>query len=237
MAEAAKLKDELAFIAAHELRSPVTTIRGYLALFRSGDFGQLAKPAREALDAMWQGIEQLRTLVADLLDVSRIESGKMRLVIERVDAGELVATVCAALRPKAEEKEQDFVCNVSALRGAMIDADAVRLEEVFTNLVDNAIKYTLEHGTVTVSGEKNGSHLVITVADTGLGIADNAKKHIFERFYRVPRKGEETEGTGLGLFISKNLVEAMRGTITFTSKEGKGTTFTVTLPVAIAEAV
>ena len=111
-------------------------------------------------------------------------------------------------------------------------ADALRIKEVLTNLVDNAIKYTPEGGTISCTARAHKDMIEISVRDSGLGIPEEAKPHIFERFYRVPRKGEHIEGTGLGLFITKHLIEAMGGSIRFESEIGKGTTFTFIVPRA-----
>src|SRR3989344_5063668 len=229
-AEISRLKDEFTFIAAHELRSPVTAIRGYTSMFEGGDFGDLSIQAQHAVGVIHEAVERLNTLVDDLLDVSRIEARRLRLSIEELDVVETVNAMCDALQAKAKSFSHTLTCTVEGQH--KMKADALRIKEVLTNLVDNAIKYTPAGGTISCTARVHKDAIEISVRDSGLGIPEEAKPHIFERFYRVPRKGEQIEGTGLGLFITKHLIEAMGGSIGFESEVGKGTTFTFTIPRA-----
>ena len=228
--EISRLKDEFTFIAAHELRSPVTAIRGYTSMFEGGDFGDLSIQAQHAVGVIHEAVERLNTLVDDLLDVSRIEAKRLRLSIEELDVVETVNAMCDALQAKAKSFSHTLTCTVEGQH--KMKADALRIKEVLTNLVDNAIKYTPEGGTISCTARAHKDMIEISVRDSGLGIPEEAKPHIFERFYRVPRKGEHIEGTGLGLFITKHLIEAMGGSIRFESEIGKGTTFTFIVPRA-----
>jgi len=228
--EISRLKDEFTFIAAHELRSPVTAIRGYTSMFEGGDFGDLSIQAQHAVGVIHEAVERLNTLVDDLLDVSRIEARRLRLSIEELDVVETVNAMCDALQAKAKSFSHTLTCTVEGQH--KMKADALRIKEVLTNLVDNAIKYTPQGGTISCTARVHKDAIEISVRDSGLGIPEEAKPHIFERFYRVPRKGEQIEGTGLGLFITKHLIEAMGGSIRFESEIGKGTTFTFIVPRA-----
>ena len=228
-----ELKDEFVFIAAHELKTPVAAMKGYLSLIIEGVTGPIAEKTREFINKVLKSNERLIQLVADLLEVARSEAGQLTIKVAPTEVGGPVREVLSELKSLADEKSIDLVYEPSAsLPKAM--ADAERLKEVLVNLVGNAIRYTLGSGNVTVSHEVKDNYLITHVKDTGAGISKENQKRLFEKFYRVPdERLRETTGTGLGLFIVKEIVEKMNGKIWAESEgEGKGSTFSFSLPTA-----
>jgi len=229
--EIQKLRDEFVFIAAHELRSPVTSIRGAIEIiFEAPDF---PKYLREDLEIASLASDQLGKLVNDLLQVARFEAGAMKIEVESLDIIPLINTVIKELSPSVNKKHVQVNMKADEEDPVMVLGDPQKTREVVTNLLSNAIKYNRENGSVDISLLKQDSSVTIEFKDTGYGIPKEQQDKIFQKFYRV--KASETRevlGTGLGLFITRMLVEKMGGRITFTSVEGKGSTFVVSLPIA-----
>jgi len=216
---------------SHELRTPIATIRSAAeTLRRAIDAGPDA--ATEFIQIIERQAERLQHLVEDLLDLSRIESRQFRLALESVPVGPMLEHILPAFREQAGAKRLQFSLDLPGdLRP--VRADRRALEQVLTNLIENAVKYGGEGGTVTVRASTENDRMRITVADTGPGIEAAHLPRLFERFYRVDAgRSRELGGTGLGLSIVKHLVEAMGGKVGVESAPGRGTTFTFTLPHA-----
>ncbi len=226
-----QLKDEFVFIAAHELRTPVAAIKGYLSMVMDGEVGKIDDTAREFIKKVVNANQRLIQLVNDLLQVARSEAGRLTIQVAAIDIVEPIKSVLDELKPLADEKAIKMLYEPTTLPKAL--ADSVRLKEVVVNLVGNAIKYTIGSGTVTISHEVKDNTVITHIKDTGIGIPPEAQKKLFEKFYRVQsEKTREITGTGLGLFIVKQIVEKMDGKIWVTSEEGKGSTFSFSLPIA-----
>jgi len=227
--EVARLKDEFVFLAAHELRTPINVIRGFLALAHGAK--RLPKGLREDLDSISQASEQLNKLIADLLEVARSESGTLRVNVTENDLVPVLKSVVEELTPLAKEKNVRITVSTDERVPVVCDRD--KLKEILMNLISNALKYNRPGGSVGVSSYREpGRGLALTeVRDTGYGIPERMQDKIFQKFFRAKAKGtEEVLGTGLGLFIVKMLLEKMNGSIGFSSKEGEGSIFTFTLP-------
>lgn len=224
-----RLKDEFVFIASHELRAPITTMKGYLELVLKEYGDKLTPDISRPLKIVFEDANHLSQLVDDLLNVARIEAGKFTFSPEVFSICELTKRVTDGLSAKAKEKKIALSFEQSA--DLKIKADSGKVEEIVANLVDNAIKYTPEFGKVAVSVVKDGKRVVVAIKDNGLGIPEDFKKHIFEKFSRVERPQPGMQGTGLGLFIVKQLVHRMGGEIWFESTEGKGSTFSFSFPL------
>ena len=229
LAEASEAKDKFLAVLSHELRTPLTAILGYAALVRKGKMGEAA--VSQALEVIERNAKLQTQLVEDLLDVSRIISGSLRLQIRPLALGPVIEVAVANARPGAETKRVrlDLVLHPSA---ATISGDPVRIQQIVSNLLVNALKFTPSGGKVEVRLERRGPEVQIVVHDTGGGIRREFLPYVFDRF----RQQDATEarshgGLGLGLAIVRHLVELHNGSIEAESPgEGQGATFTVTLP-------
>ncbi|MDO8559587.1 MAG: HAMP domain-containing sensor histidine kinase, partial [bacterium] len=227
--EVDQMKDEFISIASHELRTPITAIRGYVSMAIDGDFGSVPEKLRTGLERINGAGKRLGDLVEDLLNVSRIEQGRLSVSFQPLDLGEVTGGVIEELRATAVQKQLtcEYVAPASPVK---VLADPDRLKQVLFNLVGNAIKYTPKGSvTVTVSLLEHGG--CVRVKDTGLGISAADQARLFTKFYRVASdQTRAISGTGLGLWITRQLVSLMRGTIALESIEGTGTQVTVVLP-------
>jgi PAS domain S-box-containing protein len=225
-----QLKNEFVFVAAHELRNPVTAIKLLLDIIFEDKRLVLDPVLRGYLSKMEEANDRLTQLVDDLLEVSRTEIGRLKIVVSPQNISSLVLEILSELRPSAAAK------NVTLRYAPLADAppvlaDPAKLKEILANLVSNAIKYNVDGGRVDVSHALQGDMIVTHVADTGIGIAEEEKPKVFGKFWRSEDHAVRAQaGTGLGLFIVKELVERMRGKVWFASKPGKGTTFSFSLP-------
>ena len=225
-----EMKSNFVHQVSHELRSPLSAINQQHTVILDGLAGELTAKQRELLKRGQGRIQGLLDMINDLLDVARIESGhgvQQQVVLNLAD---ILGETVALLESKAEERGLSLELNLPP-ELPLVQADARSMEEVFTNLISNAINYTPDGGTVTVSAISHGEYLELRVSDTGVGIAPEEIPKIFDKFYRV--KHPETRqviGTGLGLSIVKGIIEAHRGSVEVESKPGVGTTFRVLLP-------
>jgi signal transduction histidine kinase len=235
------MKDDFISMASHELRAPITAVRGYLSLFLENAFMAVEGKAREAMQVTFHLATHLGTLVDDLLDVSRIEQGRMKLDIGSVAVEPLIGEIIDAMKFEAKKKGLTLEYRRPAFAEAAADAplppvlaDRDRLKQVLINLVSNAVKYT-PAGSVTVTSEvKEANRVEIRVIDTGLGMSAEQRERLFTKFYRV--KTDDTRdipGTGLGLWITKQIVENMKGRIFCDSIEKVGTQMSVVLPASV----
>jgi PAS domain S-box-containing protein len=223
-----RLKDEFIATVSHELRTPLTAIRGHLELVLDGDAGAVTPLQRDFLGVAAQNADRLRSLIDDLLDVEKIEAGKMRIREEPLDLAAVLGEVAATFRLEAERKGLVF-------RGAIADrlmvvGDRDRLIQVFANLVSNAIKYTAR-GEVGIQAQRREGQVAVTVHDTGAGISPEDRAQLFTKFFRSQDSVvRDAGGTGLGLVIARAIVERHGGRIEVESEKGAGSRFTVWLP-------
>jgi CheY-like chemotaxis protein/two-component sensor histidine kinase len=226
------MKTEFVSLVSHELRTPLTSIKGFTDLILDGDAGDVNYEAREYLGIIKRNADRLVALIDDLLDISRIESGSIKLNLEPVSMQEVIAEVVASLRPQIEQKSQTLIVEADPTLPP-VRGERDRLVQVVTNLVSNAYKYTLAGGSIRIQAQRQDDFARINVTDTGIGIAAEDQKNLFTRFYRVDNSlTREGGGTGLGLSIVKSVVELNGGTVNLVSELGKGSTFTVTVPLA-----
>jgi len=223
-----RIKSEFIATASHELRTPLTSVQMGVHLLLERAVGELTDKQVEVLSACREDCERLDNLMRDLLDVSRIEAGESKPSFEPIRTRDLINDATKELRPQVESKGLDFRVEVP-VDLPPIKADRSQLERVLSNLVVNALRYT-KHGKITISGQPRGNSVAFSVSDTGSGIPQEYLPHIFDKFVQVP--GAATGGAGLGLAISKLIVEAHGGQISVQSERGKGSTFTFTLPIA-----
>jgi signal transduction histidine kinase len=226
-----RLKDDFVASVSHELRTPLTSIRGYLELLHDGEGGPLTGNQREFLTVIDRNADRLLRLVGDLLDVAQIDGGQIVLERERVALAAIAEDAVEGARAVACTRGIDLISEASA--APFVHADPSRLAQVVDNLVSNALKFTPTGGTVRVRVAAEADRAVLTVSDTGMGIPKDEQARLFERFFRANAAGERAiPGTGLGLWITKTIVDAHEGAIAVTSEAGSGTTFVVELPLA-----
>jgi signal transduction histidine kinase len=225
-----RLKDEFVFIASHELRAPITTMKGYLELILKDYGSKMNGEMIRTLKVVFEDANHLNQLVEDLLNVARIEAGRFKFEAKVFSLSDLAKKTVEDMSAKAATKKIDLTYEDAP--GLKINSDEGKVLEILTNLVDNAVKYTPEFGKVKVKVEKDGNKALVSVEDNGLGIPPDFQKHIFEKFSRIERAQPGMQGTGLGLFIVKQLIDRMGGQIWFKSTEGKGSTFSFSFPLA-----
>ncbi|MBE7556462.1 MAG: GAF domain-containing protein [Anaerolineales bacterium] len=233
--EANQAKTEFMNIASHELKIPMTSIKGFSKLLQMGAGGSLTEKQNEFLGVISNNVDRMARLVNDLLDVSRIEAGRIRLEIENVQMRDVINDVLESVQTQIQNKRLDLKVNVSD-NLPELRADYSRMVQIMTNFVSNAYKYTPEGGSIMVNAVpcNNGSlqGVTITIKDTGYGISVEDQAKLFTKFFRSSDQNIRDEpGTGLGLSITKSMIEAHGGELTFESELGKGTSFTFTMPL------
>jgi signal transduction histidine kinase len=226
-----RLKSNFLATMSHELRTPLTSVIGYSEMMLEGLGGPLTAEQREYLGIIMEKGENLLQLITSILDISKIEAGRVRLVLSEVDAGQIMRDAVATVLPLARKKGLRVGCEPPAI--PRIQADRDKLRQCLVNLCSNAVKFTPAGGNITVSAEPlDGERVAIRVADTGIGIADADIGKVFDVFYQVDGSStREYGGAGLGLAIVKSFVEAHGGEVGVRSVPGTGSTFTMTLPV------
>jgi DNA-binding response OmpR family regulator/two-component sensor histidine kinase len=224
------MKDEFVSLVSHELRTPLTSIKGYVDLLIDGDAGEVTEEQKEFLDIVKSNSDRLVMLVNDLLDVSRIEAGRINLRLQPVDLAGSIDEVAASLQPLIEQKGQSLKLELPEdLPQVMADRD--RVVQIMTNLLSNAHKYTLEGGAVTVRAHDGENEVQVEVSDTGVGMTSDDLDKLFAKFFRAQNPAtQNVSGTGLGLNIVRSLVEKQGGRIWVTSEPMKGSTFSFTIP-------
>ena len=232
--EVTRLKDEFIGLVSHELRTPLSSILGYLELLRDdNDDPGAAEDRAQYIDVIERNSNRLLRLVGDLLLTAQVESGVSLLALEPQSLAQVVEGSIQTLRPRIDAADLTLISNIDA--EVMVPGDSLRLGQVVDNLLSNAIKFTPRGGTLTLTVARDGQVARLSVADTGIGIPADEVSQLFDRFFRASTATKGAiSGIGLGLAITKAIVEAHNGTIGVTSDEGVGTTFTVTLPIAAA---
>ncbi|MCX6122386.1 MAG: ATP-binding protein [Ignavibacteriales bacterium] len=226
-----ELKNKFLGMAAHDLRNPLSTIKGYLELFLTDALGKLTVDQREVLNDMNQSSDHMLELINDLLDVTAIETGNLQLKRETTEIGELLHAAQASLRVLAHAKSIEIILDLPEVL-PVLQIDQARIKQVLTNLITNALKYSFSHTTVTLNVRVFEKEVWIAVKDQGQGIPVEEMKHLFKEFSRTsvkPTAGEKS--IGLGLAITRRIVDAHGGIIWVDSEIGKGSTFTFSLPI------
>jgi len=235
-----QLKDEFVSIASHELRTPMTAIKSYLWMAINKSPQKLQEPLKKYLDISYKSTERLIHLVNDMLTVSRIERNKIEIKKEPVNVIDVLSMVYEELKITATEKKINFVFEFEKGEKYIINADKDKIREVFQNLVGNALKFTPEGGKIELYGREKGKNIEISVSDTGPGILKEDQSKLFQKFSKIDysySSHPNQPGTGLGLYISKQIVSLHLGDIHVESDAGKGSIFTVTLPLLVADAL
>ncbi len=230
VSEINKMKSEFISAVSHELRTPLTSIKGYASLLITGKLGVVPEAVKERLEKINTHSDNLVKMINNLLDIARIESGRVEMKMEKCDITSIIETAHDMLTPQMKEKNLRWETDVGAGVPELI-LDKHQVERVFINLVGNAIKFTPENGTITIRVCHDPHAATIEVSDTGIGVSEADLHKLFDEFYRVDNEiNQNVKGTGLGLSLVKKIVDIHKGKIWVTSELNRGTTFHFTLP-------
>ena len=228
-------KSEFVSVVSHELRTPMTSIRGYADLLVKGLVGPLTPQQEEFIRTILSNVERMQVLVSDLRDISRIETGQLRLEMGLARLADALESALETMQAQIEARSQQLSLEVPGDLPPVY-ADPARLAQILINLISNAYKYTPEGGRIRVRAWQEGGYVYCAVSDTGIGISPEDQARLFTKFFRSEDPAvREMSGTGLGLCIVKSLVELQGGEIEVESQLGKGTTFTFSIPIAVGE--
>jgi len=234
--EVDQMKDEFISIASHELRTPITTIKGFLSMLLEGDYGNLGEEGTKTLKIMDASVKRLGSLVEDLLNVSRIEQNRLKLSPKRVKTLEILNSINDEFQLRTKEKNLGLRLQIpNDLPDTFTDEDKFR--QILVNLVGNSVKYTKKGEIDIIAKQTDKKFVTITIKDTGIGMSAKEREQLFSKFYRI--EGEETKGivgTGLGLWITKQLVELQGGEIFVESIKHVGSKFDFTVPIYTGQA-
>ncbi|MCK9272180.1 ATP-binding protein [Candidatus Gracilibacteria bacterium] len=224
-------KDEFLNIASHELRTPMTSVKGYISMILDGDAGEINDEVRQYLSQVYKSSSRLLNLINDMLDISKIESGKQEFILEKIDVKKMLDDVSFEFEQLFKKKGQKFIKEIDFEKFEFI-TDLNKLKQVIINILGNANKFTPDGGEIYLKAEiLDTNELEIKIKDSGIGIDKASLGVIFEKFGQVKNSlTRDINGTGLGLPIAKTIVEKLGGKITVESEVGRGTTFTITLP-------
>ncbi|MFH1459556.1 MAG: ATP-binding protein [Candidatus Omnitrophota bacterium] len=224
-----KMKSDFVSAVSHELRTPLTSIKGYASILSAGRLGQVSEVQSEKLDKINKHSDELIKLVNDLLDIARIESGKIGMSIKHASLTEIIRSIADLFFPQTDEKHIALKLEMPP-EPIKVWMDPSQISRVFINLIGNAMKFTPENGSITIKVKPLQDYINIAITDSGIGISEEDLPRLFDEFYRVDNAiNAEKKGTGLGLPLVKKIIEAHKGKIWATSEVGKGTTFHFTL--------
>ena len=230
MLETDRQKDELLSIVSHQLATPISSMQYLLEMFQDGDFGKLTKKQAEQVTKLQSSVHNASDLVRMILDVSRIQMGKMVVHRTEFNLEQFIDGIIDVVQPKIAEKKLKFITTITRpMPDVMLDERLLRM--TILNLVSNAAKYTDDKGTIWFEASVRNNYFYCKVTDTGVGIPMEEQKFLYEKLYRATNVRESITGTGFGLYVAKGAIEAQGGTIQFHSKEGKGTTFYIQVPI------
>jgi len=227
-----RMKTEFVSLAAHQLRTPLSAIKWTLRMLLDGDLGAITEEQKDFVEKTYRSNERMIGLINDLLDVTRIEEGRYLFKPTLADIETLVQFVVNSYKEEIKKREIKFEFKKPAEKLPLILIDVEKIRLAIQNLLDNAVRYSRPGGEVTISLEYDKKEIELSIKDSGVGIPKDQQARVFTKFFRAANVMRmETEGTGLGLFIAKNIIEAHGGKIWFESEEGKGSNFYFTLPV------
>lgn len=229
--EVDRMKSEFISLASHQLRTPLSAIKTYTHMLIDGFMGELNPDQKKALKTVIRASDRMNELISILLNVTRLEGGNIDITPKMVQMEKIAAEIIHELELMANSKSINLSMSVKGNDSTSLKTDALVVKEVLTNLVSNAVKYTPEGGSVGIAVRPRKASILVEVTDSGWGIPQAAQEQIFSKFFRAQNiVKRETTGTGLGLYLVKGLIDALGGKIWFESQEGRGTTFSFSLP-------
>lgn len=226
-----KAKDEFVGMASHQLRTPLTSVKGYISMVLEGDAGDITATQRQFLDEAYASSERMVHLIEDFLNVSRIQNGKFIIDKHPTDLSKVVSQEIEGLEPSAKSRELKFVYK-KPKNFPMIDIDESKIRQVIMNFADNALYYSHENTAININLSAAHNDIIFTVKDAGIGVPVEEQEQLFSKFYRASNaRKQRPDGTGVGLYLAKTVIDAHGGKIIFESVEGKGSTFGFSLPI------
>lgn len=230
-------KDEFISMASHQLRTPLTSIKGYISMIMEGDVGKVSPEQKHLLREAFIGSERMVRLIGDFLNVSRLQTGKFVIEKRPVDLAKLVARELEGLEPNAAARGLKFIYK-RPKNVPLLDLDENKIQQVIMNFADNAIYYSKENASITVALKSTKDWVEFTVKDTGIGVPAAQQGELFSKFFRATNaRQQRPDGTGVGLFLAKKVIDAHYGEVIFSSKENKGSTFGFRLPITRLQSV
>lgn len=230
-----KVKDEFLSIASHQLRTPLTSVKGYISMVLDGDVGPINESQKELLDEAFVSSERMVHLINDFLNVSRLQTGKFAIEKRPTDLAKVVKEVIDSLQPSAISRNLKYALHIDK-NIPIIEADEDKIRQVIMNFADNALYYSHEHTKIDVNLRIEGCDIVYTVKDTGIGVPIDEQARLFTKFFRATNaRKARPDGTGVGLFLAKKVVDGHNGRIMFESVEGKGSVFGFRMPIKVCE--
>ena len=232
MRELDKIKSNFISVVAHQLRTPLSGIKWTLNMIISGELGPINNEQKTFLLKSYESNDRMINLVNDMLGADRVQSGKVHYNFRYIDILDLLDNVLFEMSSQAHKKNVSVEFNekIAFLPKVCVDPDTMRA--VFQNLLENSIKYTIDGGKIIIGAKTEGKNVLIEISDNGIGIPKVEQNNVFNRFFRATNAvKKETDGSGLGLFIAKSVVEKHGGKIWFESEEGQGTKFFFTIPI------
>lgn len=231
-------KDEFLSMASHQLRTPLTSVKGYISMMLDGDTGKTTAMQKKVLSEAFSSSERMVHLIHDFLNVSRLQTGRFMLELNEVDLRQLVKEEVTSLQRVAEARRMKLHFDDQTKDLPMLMLDDTKMRQVVMNYIDNAIYYSQPETTINVELATTKKDVTLKVIDTGIGVPKSEQARLFEKFYRASNaRKQRPDGTGVGIFLAKRVVEAQGGEIVFSSKEGKGSTFGFRLPLEQDEKV
>lgn len=225
-------RTEFVSIVSHQLRTPLAGIKWTIDMFTNGEMGELNAEQKTLLQKVSDSNVRMIEFVNDLLNIARIDTGKLEYTFVPVDLGRVLESVLIEMYPIVNRKDITLNYRGKGLKLPKVDADPEKIRVIFQNLIENAVKYSDKGGNVTVELRNRGIEIMFSVIDNGIGIPKDEQTSIFTRFYRAPNAVKMyTEGSGLGLYLAYNIVKGHNGKVWFESEEGKGSTFYFTIPI------
>jgi len=224
-------KDEFVSMASHQLRTPLTSVKGYISMLADGDAGKITPRQKTLLKEAFTSSERMVQLINDFLNVSRLRTGKFVIEQTKVELGELVLEQVESLKPTAKTRDLKLSFRTPAKFPSLM-LDAAKIRQVVMNFIDNSLYYAKPNTEVKIKLSQKGKNVEFTVTDHGIGVPEAEQRRLFNKFFRASNaRKQRPDGTGVGLFLAKKVIDAHDGEIIFKSQEGKGSTFGFSLPV------